>query len=66
LLAFLIENEAESHYDSLLDELLATVIPNLERFPMMLTIYFQLNISANSNLTCIPIAHLIDSDPDYF
>jgi len=32
---FLIEAEAASAYDGLLDELLATVIPNLERFPAM-------------------------------
>jgi plasmid stabilization system protein ParE len=32
---FLIDAEAEPAYDGLLDELLATVIPNLERFPAM-------------------------------
>ncbi len=32
---FLIEAEAASAYDGLLDELLVTVIPNLERFPAM-------------------------------
>lgn len=32
---FLIEAEAASAYDGLLDELLSTVIPNLERFPAM-------------------------------
>lgn len=32
---FLIEAEAASAYDGLLDELLDTVIPNLERFPAM-------------------------------
>src|SRR5574343_1556097 len=32
---FLTEAEAASAYDGLLDELLATVIPNLERFPAM-------------------------------
>lgn len=32
---FLIEAEAASAYDGLLEELLATVIPNLERFPAM-------------------------------
>lgn len=32
---FLIDAEAEFAYDGLLDELLATVIPNLERFPAM-------------------------------
>ncbi len=32
---FLIEAEAASAYDGLLDELLATVIPNLEHFPAM-------------------------------
>jgi plasmid stabilization system protein ParE len=32
---FLIDAEAAPAYDGLLDELLATVIPNLERFPAM-------------------------------
>lgn len=32
---FLIEAEAAPAYDGLLDELLATVIPNLERYPQM-------------------------------
>jgi len=32
---FLIDAEAASAYDGLLDELLITVIPNLERFPVM-------------------------------
>jgi plasmid stabilization system protein ParE len=32
---FLIEADAGSAYDGLLDELLETVIPNLERFPAM-------------------------------
>lgn len=32
---FLIDAEATPAYDGLLDELLATVIPNLERFPAM-------------------------------
>lgn len=33
--AFLIEAEAPSAFDALLDELMGTVIPNLERFPGM-------------------------------
>jgi plasmid stabilization system protein ParE len=33
--AFLVEAEAPRAYDALLDELLFTVIPNLERFPDM-------------------------------
>ena len=33
--AFLVEAEAQRAYDALLDELLFTVIPNLERFPDM-------------------------------
>ncbi len=33
--AFLIEAEAPQAFDDLLDELLASVIPNLERFPDM-------------------------------
>ncbi|MDI1231321.1 MAG: type II toxin-antitoxin system RelE/ParE family toxin [Methylobacter sp.] len=33
--AFLVEAEAPRTYDALLDELLFTVIPNLERFPDM-------------------------------
>lgn len=33
--AFLVEAEAQHAYDMLLDELLFTVIPNLERFPDM-------------------------------
>jgi plasmid stabilization system protein ParE len=33
--AFLVEAEAPHAYDTLLDELLFTVIPNLERFPDM-------------------------------
>jgi plasmid stabilization system protein ParE len=32
---FLIDAEAAPAYDALLDELLATVVPNLERFPAM-------------------------------
>lgn len=32
---FLVEMEATSAYDALLDELLETVVPNLERFPGM-------------------------------
>lgn len=33
--AFLAESDAQHAYDALLDELLDTVIPNLERFPDM-------------------------------
>lgn len=38
---FLTEADAASAYDGLLDELLGTVIPNLERFPGMGRLFFS-------------------------
>jgi plasmid stabilization system protein ParE len=39
--AFLLEADAPQAFDALLDELLETVIPNLERFPDMGRLFFD-------------------------
>ena len=39
--AFLLEAEAPQAFDALLDELTDTVIPNLERFPSMGTLFLE-------------------------
>ena len=43
---FLTEAEAASTYDALLDELLDTVIPNLERFPNMGRLFLKRTVGS--------------------